>query len=90
MKKQDVHRLDILPGKEYSFDRLSFRCFETSHDAERSIGFHLTLEAWSLPSSPIRGVVSDEMVDLAARSDYLFLESNYSPELLIRDPIRNS
>ncbi len=85
-KKNDVHRLDILPGKEYSFDRLSFRCFETSHDAEHSIGFHFSLGGHVFTIVTDTGVVSDEMVELASRSDYLFLESNYSPELLHQGP----
>ncbi|WP_168203328.1 MBL fold metallo-hydrolase [Oceanispirochaeta crateris] len=85
-KKEGLHRLDIIPGKEYSFDSLQFRCFETSHDAASSVGYHFTLNNLSFTIITDTGIVSDEMMFLAAKSDYLFLESNYSPELLHNGP----
>ena len=85
-KNPDVHRLDILPGRDYSFEGLSFRCFETSHDAECSIGFHFSLGDLVFTIVTDTGKISGEMIELASRSDYLFLESNYSPELLHSGP----
>jgi phosphoribosyl 1,2-cyclic phosphodiesterase len=85
-KKPGLHRLDILPGKDYFFDSLKFRCFETSHDAQASVGFHFSLNDLAFTIITDTGLVSDEMMILAAKSDYLFLESNYSPELLHKGP----
>jgi len=85
-KKSDLHRLDIIPGKEYSFESLHFRCFETSHDAESSIGFHFTLGNMTFTIITDTGIVTDEMMEYASQSDYLFLEANYSPELLHNGP----
>ncbi|MBF9014743.1 MBL fold metallo-hydrolase [Oceanispirochaeta sp. M2] len=85
-KKQGLQRLDILPGKDYSFKGLEFRCFETSHDAHSSIGFHFSLGGQVFTLITDTGVISQEMADLAAKSDYLFLESNYSPEMLHNGP----
>ena len=85
-KKAGLHRLDILPGQTYSFDPLEFRCFETSHDADSSVGFHFSLKDLTFTLITDTGLVNDEMMSLAAESDYLFLESNYSPELLHQGP----
>jgi len=85
-KKPGLHRLDILPGKEYSFERLRFWCFDTSHDAEFSIGFHFSLHDQVFTIITDTGVISDQMTEFASQSDYLFLESNYSPELLHKGP----
>ena len=85
-KKPGLHRLDIVPGRNYSFESLNFRCFETSHDAEFSIGFHLSLNHLKFTIITDTGIVSDEMMAYALDSDYLFLEANYSPELLHSGP----
>lgn len=85
-KKQGLKRLDILPGKDYSFEALNFRCFDTSHDAHSSIGFHFSLGGIVFTLITDTGVISTEMEELAQKSDYLFLESNYSPEMLHNGP----
>lgn len=85
-RKEGLNRLDIFPGRDYSFESLQFRCFETSHDAPRSIGFHLSMGGQTFTIITDTGTVSDEMFQLALQSDYLFLESNYSPEMLHNGP----
>ncbi len=85
-KERALKRLDILPGQDYSFEELSFRCFETSHDAHSSIGFHFSLGGTVFTIITDTGAVSEEMEKLALKSDYLFLESNYSPEMLHSGP----
>ncbi len=86
LKKEGLHRLDITPGKEYSFGNLLFRAFETSHDAPCSVGFHFSLGSTVFTLITDTGCITPQMEDLAASSDYLFLESNYSPELLHKGP----
>lgn len=85
-RKQGLSRLDIFPGRDYSFDKLQFRCFETSHDAQSSIGFHFTLGEEVFTIITDTGAISKEMESCALQSDYLFLESNYSPEMLHNGP----
>ncbi len=85
-KKGRPHRLDILPGKEYCYGDLSFCCFETSHDAPFSIGFHYRMPEMAVTVITDTGKVNDEMAQLALASDYLFLEANYSPEMLRSGP----
>ena len=86
LKKGGIQRLDIAPGRDYSFGSLKFRAFETSHDAPCSLGFHFTLDSTVFTLITDTGCLTPEMEDLAAASDYLFLESNYSPDLLHRGP----
>jgi len=85
-KKPGLHRLDILPGREYTFEPLRFSCFETSHDAEFSIGFHFSLNSMNFTIITDTGIITEEMTEYALKSDYLFLEANYSPELLHKGP----
>lgn len=85
-KKKGLQRLDIEPGRDYSFEGMEFRCFETSHDAHSSIGYHFSLGGVVFTIITDTGVVSQEMTELAHNSDFLFLESNYSPEMLHNGP----
>ncbi|MDC7241640.1 MAG: MBL fold metallo-hydrolase [Spirochaetales bacterium] len=85
-RDESLKRLDILPGRDYSFEELRFRCFETSHDAHSSVGFHFSLGGTVFTIITDTGTVSQEMEELALKSDYLFLESNYSPEMLHSGP----
>jgi phosphoribosyl 1,2-cyclic phosphodiesterase len=84
LKQEGLHRLDICTGKEYAFRSLRFRAFDTFHDAPNSIGFHFHLGGTSFTLITDTGCLSEEMEQLASDSDYLFLESNYSPDLLHR------
>ena len=86
LKKSGLHRLDIVTEREYDFPPLRFRAFETSHDAPHSIGFHFTMGEQVFTLITDTGCISDEMENLALGSDYLFLESNYSPDMLHRGP----
>jgi len=81
-RKPGLRRLDIFPERDYSFGPMRFRCFQSSHDAPHAVGYHFQLGELIFTLITDTGLISDEMADLAAVSDYLFLESNYSPELL--------
>jgi phosphoribosyl 1,2-cyclic phosphodiesterase len=89
LKQPGIHRLDIQSGKPYQFDNLHFQAFDTSHDAPHSLGFHFTLGDSSFTLITDTGCISEEMENLALKSDYLFLESNYSPDMLHRGPYPN-
>ena len=86
LKEQGLHRLDIQTGRPYEFDPLHFQAFDTSHDAPHSLGFHFILGGTSFTLITDTGCISEEMEAFALKSDYLFLESNYSPDLLHRGP----
>ncbi len=81
-KKKPYSRRNVIPGKEYTFDTLKLLPFTTSHDAPCSLGFHFTLGETSFMLLTDTGCISEEMLLLAKKSEILFLEANYSPELL--------
>ncbi len=82
-KKGCLHRLDIIPGRNYDYGDLTFRCFRTSHDFPFSVSFHYRMPGMNVTIITDTGQLSREMEKLALDSDYLFLESNYSPRMLI-------
>lgn len=86
LKQSGLHRLDIQPGKDYQFNPLTFQAFDTSHDAPHSIGFHFTLADTVFTLITDTGCLTEIMEEKALQSDYLFLESNYSPEMLHQGP----
>jgi len=81
-KNKPYSRLNVIPGKEYTFESLKLRPFKTSHDAPCSLGFHFTLGGTTFMLLTDTGCVSKEMHFLAEKTEILFLEANYSPELL--------
>lgn len=85
-KMKPYNRLDVVPGKEYNFDLLSFTPFSTSHDACCPLGFYFSFEEETFMLLTDTGKVSDEMHKLAAKTKTLFLEANYSEELLMSGP----
>ena len=86
LKTHFYKRKDIVPGPFYSEGDLRFRAFQTSHDAEFSISYHFELGDLVFTIISDTGVVSEEMVDLASRSDVLFLEANYNSGMLDEGP----
>lgn len=82
-KMNPFTRLDVVPGKEYNFDTLSFTPFSTSHDACCPLGFYFALGERTFMLLTDTGIVTDEMHDLAKNTETLFLESNYSEDLLM-------
>ncbi|MDC7125319.1 MAG: MBL fold metallo-hydrolase [Spirochaetales bacterium] len=79
-------RLNILPGQIYEEDNIKFQAFETSHDADFSISYHFELGGVVFTIISDTGIVSHEMLNLASRSDVLFLEANYNEEMLFNGP----
>ena len=66
-KMKPFSRLDVVPGKEYSFDGLSFTPFSTSHDACCSLGFYFSLGKKTFMLLTDTGVVTDEMRIMLSR-----------------------
>jgi len=82
-KMNPYSRMDVVPGKEYNFDSLSIIPFSTSHDACCPLGFYFSFGEETFMLLTDTGTVSDEMRNLAAKTNILFLEANYSKELLM-------
>jgi phosphoribosyl 1,2-cyclic phosphodiesterase len=85
-KMNPFSRLDVVPGKEYNFDSLSLTPFSTSHDACCPLGYHFSLEDKTFMLLTDTGIVTDEMHRFAEKTETLFLEANYSEDLLMSGP----
>ncbi|MCK5201440.1 MAG: MBL fold metallo-hydrolase [Spirochaetales bacterium] len=85
-KMKPFSRLDVVPGTEYSFDGLSFTPFSTSHDTCCPLGYYFSLGGTTFMLLTDTGVVTEEMYSFAAKTEILFLEANYSEELLLTGP----
>ncbi len=79
-------RLDVVPGKEYSFDTLTFVPFLTSHDAPYSIGFYFAIGGTRFTLLTDTGVIPEDAGSFIMRSDVLFLETNYDEDMLANGP----
>ncbi len=79
-------RLDVVPGKEYSFDALTFVPFRTSHDAPHSIGFYFDIGGTRFTLLTDTGVIPEDADRFIIQSDVLFLETNYDEEMLADGP----
>ena len=86
LKSHFYKRRDIIPGPFYNESGFRFRAFQTSHDADHSISFHFELGGLVFTIISDTGAVSDEMLELAAMSDVLFLEANYNEDMLWNGP----
>lgn len=75
-------RLEVVPGKEYQFETLSVIPFSTSHDSYGSLGFYFSLGDETFMLLTDTGIITDEMRNLAKKTETIFLEANYSEELL--------
>lgn len=80
--KKPVQKLDIQYDREYPYKGITFFPFKTFHDASCSMGFSFDFSAGKITIITDTGKVSEEMKPLAAKSDLLFLESNYSKKML--------
>ena len=86
VKKNLYKQIGIEPGRRFSRDDFSFQAFPTSHDAEHSVSYHFRLGPAAFTLITDTGSVSQEMYDLAAASDVLFLEANYDETMLKEGP----
>lgn len=70
----------------YQQGAVEFWPFDLSHDAPLSTGYHFKVGGTRFTLITDTGKTDDTMVRVAARSDVLFLESNYCPDLLAKGP----
>lgn len=75
-------KLSVSPGREYSFKDLRFIPFATYHDAPFSLSYFFELGDISMTVITDTGKYDRDMLSYAESSHILFLESNYSEELL--------
>ncbi|HAK47276.1 MAG TPA: hypothetical protein DCO79_15330 [Spirochaeta sp.] len=86
LKTHFYKRRDIQPGLFYTEGDFRFRAFQTSHDADYSISYHFELGGLVFTIISDTGAVSEEMLELASKSDILFLEANYNEKMLHEGP----
>lgn len=81
--KRDVfHKLSVAPLKRYTYKTLNFTPFSTSHDAPSPLSYFFELGGKKITVITDTGLVDEHMYDLALQSNILFLESNYSEDML--------
>lgn len=81
-KKYLHKKLSVSPGREYCFKNLKFTAFDTYHDAPSSLSYYFELAGVKITVITDTGCFDQIMIDFASQSHILFLESNYSDELL--------
>ncbi len=59
-----------------------FTPFPTSHDAPSSLSYYFEIGGKKITVITDTGIVDEDMYNFALKSDILFLESNYSEEML--------
>jgi phosphoribosyl 1,2-cyclic phosphodiesterase len=80
------NKLDIIPDKQYQHKDFTFTAFNTSHDASYSLGYHFDFQGKKITLITDTGKISDKMFNFAIKSNLLFLEANYSKQMLTEGP----
>ena len=62
------------------------KAFNTSHDANESVGFTLENDDYKIAYCTDLGTITAEVREAMAGADLVFLESNYQPQMLQRNP----
>lgn len=86
VKKGFYGRIDVRPGHSYSVDDFSFSVFSTFHDAPAPVGYSFSFGGKNIIIITDTGKTSDFMSQLASKSDIIFIEANYSPDMLANGP----
>ncbi len=73
-------------GENININNFVIKAFATSHDSKGSVGYYIENSDEKITLISDTGIVSDEMLSFAKKSDYLFLESNYDDFLLENGP----
>ncbi len=79
-------RLNVEPGKNYSFEKLEFSVFPISHDSPGAVSYSFSIGGYTFTLITDTGVILSEMEHHAVNSDILFLEANYCPQMLAEGP----
>jgi len=79
-------RLNVEPGKEYSYGKLGFSVFPISHDIEGSVSYSFNFSGFIFTIITDTGMILKDMEPHAINADILFLEANYCPKMLADGP----
>ncbi len=72
----------VSPGGDFTSGSLSFRVFATSHDAPGSVGFIVEAGGRRLIFATDLGIVTQEVEDIAQKTDLALIESNHDLQML--------
>ncbi len=88
LNDNSVERWDVKPHRDYRDDErgFAFQPFEISHDAPHSLGFTVEILNFRFTVITDTGRILSGMRERAESSHVLFLESNYSSDLLASGP----
>ena len=84
--KRIYKRLDVEPGRSYSYSGLDFSVFPISHDSPGSVSYSFTIAGYTFTLITDTGIILKDMEKHALKSDILFLEANYCPVMLEEGP----
>lgn len=79
-------QLRLEPGRVWEADGLSCVAFPTSHDVPYCVSFRFEIGGRSFCIITDTGYTTEQMGELAAVSNVLFLEANYCPDMLASGP----
>jgi phosphoribosyl 1,2-cyclic phosphodiesterase len=79
-----IERWDVKPNRDYRDDErgFAFQTFRTSHDAPHSLGFTVEISNFRFTVITDTGCILPGMRERSENSHVLFLEANYSSQLL--------
>lgn len=74
--------IDILNNQSYTLYDCIFTSFKTYHDSKGASGYHFNINDFKLTIITDTGYYCDNMIEIASKSDVIFLESNYDEKML--------
>ena len=81
------HREKIVPWKEpFRIEELMFTPFPLSHDAYPTVGYLITGGDRKLAVCTDLGVITEQVVSHLSQAQFLVIESNHDPDMLINGP----
>lgn len=86
LRHPSITGIPVAPGKSSRFGQADFYPFPLYHDAPHALGYHFKVGGVTFTLITDTGRTDDLMLKLAARSQVLFLEANYCPDLLETGP----
>ncbi len=75
---------EVIPEKPFQIEHLTVTPLALSHDAERTTGYIIESWAEKLVYITDTGYVRDAYLPLIKGADYMILESNHDPEMLMK------
>lgn len=81
-EKRCYHRTPLLPHEIHTDSSFSISSFPSSHDSPGCVGYFFTLGGKKVVIITDTGITTKKMLELARKSDILFLEANYCSQML--------